>query len=257
MYTKLASRVNLYKGSLRLGRLNVEEYSTLAGQLKITHIPTTFGFYKGQPIANINGLPADEQLDQFIDLLLKFGGSEEVQTILEHANQLLEEDKVDEAMQRFQELLNKPILKAEAQALSGLARCTLKKGNLEEAVELVDIIKQNYHLELGIPEVVKAISAVELALNTQNMGSTSITELEELVKNEPNNLQAKYDLANLYWSSGNREAAMNRLFELLKKDKNWNDQAARKLLLKIFETLGPDHPATVAGRRRFSNIWFA
>jgi len=256
MFNKLASKVHQYKGSLRLGRMNVDEYSSFAAQLKISQVPAVFGFYMGQPIANFNGIPTDQQLDQFTDMLLKFGSSQKVSELIDEANQLLESDQIDEAIQKFQEILHNPSYKAEAVALSGLARCSLKKGNIQDASELVDIIQTQYIHDLGIPEVVKAISAVELAKEGEGK-SESLTELEERVNQEPNDLQLKYDYANALWVSGRRDEAMEQLFVIIKKDKEWNDQAARKFLVKIFESLGPDHPSTIKGRRRFSNLWFS
>lgn len=256
MFEKLASRVYQYKGSIRLGRMNVDEYSGFAAQLKISHVPAVFGFYMGQPIANFNGIPSDQQLDQFIDMLLKFGSSRKVSELIEEANNLLESDQVDESIQKFQEILHNPSYKAEAIALSGLARCSLKKGNLQDAIELVEIIQNQYVHDLGIPEVVKAISAVELAKEAGGKYE-SLNELEEQVKQDPNNLQLKYDFANALWGAGKRDEAMEQLFNIIKKDKEWNDQAARKFLVKIFESLGPDHPSTIKGRKRFSNLWFS
>lgn len=256
MFQKLSSKVYQYRGNLRLGRINVNEYAGFAAQLKISHVPAVFGFYMGQPIANFSGIPSDQQLDQFIDMLLKFGSSKKVSELIDEANELLENDQIDESMKIFQEILHNPSYKAEAIALSGLARCSLKKGNIQDAIELVDIIQNQYASDLGIPEVVKAISAVELAKEAGGK-SESLAELEEKVKQDPNDLQLKYDFANALWISGKRDEAMEQLFNIIKKDKEWNDQAARKFLVKIFESLGPEHPSTIKGRRRFSNLWFS
>lgn len=256
MYEMLAQKVYEYKGSLRLGRLDVERHSGFAGQLNISQVPAVFGFYMGQPIANFVGVPPEDQLEQFVDMLLKFGSHKVVSELLDEANELLEADKVDEAMEKFQEILNNPTYKAESIALSGLARCFLKKGEIQNAEELVDIIQEKYPRDLGIPEVVKAISALEIAKGSSEYAS-SLTELEEKIKEDDNDLQLKYDYANALWGAGRRDDAIDQLLTIIKRDKEWNDQAARKFLVKIFESLGPDHPSTVKGRKRFSNIWFS
>jgi len=141
----------------------------------------------------------------------------------------------------------------EAAALAGLALCAIQNKNVEEAQELIDVIKKAHKDDLESTYVKRALAALDLAKST---GGSSEAELKTKLEANPNDLDAKYALAVHYSTTNRVELAINEALGILKQDKQYNDQAARKLLLQVFEMLGSEHPATVKGRKRLSSLWF-
>lgn len=251
---KLATRVMQLGGALRLGRLNASVEQELAMALKLTQLPTVIGVFGGRTVTSFVGVPEDKVIDEFVDIMLRVGGQQKLIDMATAANHALEvSGDTSLAQQLFSEILQNPTLKAEAIALAGLARCAIKDGKLENAKELLDIISNSYPKDLQAPEVQQAFSAFELSSNTSNI---SFDELEKRIKDNPDDFEARYELATSLWASSQQEKAIQAVLDLVKKDKQWNDQAGRKLLLKFWESMGPDHPLTVSSRKRFGAIWF-
>lgn len=189
--------------------------------------------------------------------LLKKGGLQSAESYLEEGDQLLKENKISNASQVFSTLLQKSNLKAEAQALAGLVRCSLAEQNLDVAKQILQQIKEQFSNELSNPYVRKAIAAVELAEQASSSQSQSRDSLLAAITANPNDLQARYDLAISYFQTGTYEPALEQCFEIIKKDKTWQDAAARKLILKIFDALGPKDPITKNGKSNYlNNIFF-
>jgi len=146
-------------------------------------------------------------------------------------------------------------LKAEAPALAGLVLVSLAENNLTTAQELIEQIKTNFSGDLNHTFVRKAFSAYELA--SQATGNKQqIQDLVTAVQNNPNDLQARYDLALAYFQHKQYEPALIQCLDLIKKNRDWQDQAARKLILKIFDVLGSKDPLTKKGRKQLANLLF-
>jgi putative thioredoxin len=254
MSRKLEQAVLKVKPGIRLARVNAQTEAGLVSAFKLKTVPTVIAFYGGRPLHAFANVPNDRELTSLINKLLKIGGSENVAIMVEEANALLEQGKLNEAAAIFRDIAQNQQLKAEAVGIAGLARVALKEGNLELAQELVNNIKKQYPTDVNNPEVVKAISSVELAAQSKNVAP--IKELQEKVAQNPNDLEAHYNLAVGYLSLGQQENAINELLEIIKRDKYWADNKAKEMLTKIFDSLGSDHEVTKKARRRLSNLWF-
>jgi len=252
---KLVDMVTKAGGRIRLAKLNVDECKEIAEQLQISSLPTVFGFYNARLIDGFVGMRKDEQIKEFVEKLLKQGGIQMANQYVTQGEILLKNNNIQEAAQLYTELLQASHLKAEAIALAGLARCALAEKNVSAAEDLIAQIKNNYSKDLENPEVKKAFAAVELATkNTQT--NPDLKELEEKLAKNPNDLQSRYDLAVVQLQSGNHSEAIEHCFYLIQKEKHWQEDAARKLLLKIFDALGPKDPLVKSGKSRLGSLWF-
>jgi len=140
-------------------------------------------------------------------------------------------------------------------ALAGLAQCALKEGNAQIAQELADQITSNYESLVKHPKIKQVLSMVELQSTPQT--NANIDDLLTKLTNNPNDLETRYDLALHYQSMKRYQDAANELFNIIKTNKEWNNQAAKQTLLKLFDSLGTDHEITVKGRKRLNNLWFS
>lgn len=259
----LQRRVNELGGAVRLGRLNASVEQELAVALKLTQLPTTLGVFGGRMVSSFVGLPDEKALEQFMDLMLRVGGQNQLIELYGKANSLLDSDLVLEARELFSQILQDRTLRAEAVALAGLIRCSIKEGKIDEAQELSQIILQSYPKDVPAPEVQQALTALELAVGSgaslpagsQEVQKT-IDDLNLKISDNPNDLDSRLALSHALWASSQQQAAIQALLDMIKIDKHWKDQSARKLLLKYWESLGPDHPLTASSRRRFSSLWF-
>lgn len=244
-------------GLVRLGRLNASVEQELAVALKLTQLPTVLGVYGGRMVNSFVGVPDDAVLEQFMELMLRVGGQNQLVEMYSKANEALEKGLIAEARVGFQEVLNATHLRAEAIALSGLIRCAVQEGKIEEAQELAEVIKNSFPRDVPAPEVQQAFTALELVSSATTGGSgATIDELKQKIAEDSNNMDARLELATALWAASQQANAINALLDMIKIDKHWNDQAARKLLLKFWDTLGPEHPLTSSSRKRFGMIWF-
>eukprot|EP01103_Thecamoeba_quadrilineata_P011903 TRINITY_DN2953_c0_g1_i1.p1 TRINITY_DN2953_c0_g1~~TRINITY_DN2953_c0_g1_i1.p1 ORF type:complete len:202 (-),score=51.65 TRINITY_DN2953_c0_g1_i1:55-660(-) len=199
-----------------------------------------------------------EQLKEFIDNTISLGQSfvEKIKTLSEKGNSLLEASDVPGATAAFNQLIEDKTLKSEAIGFAGLVRCALKDENLELAKELVTILRDKHKDSLDKNEVRQAISQVELASESGSSKGANVEELKKKVSADPDDQQSRFDLAEAYLAKGHYEAAVDECLLMIKKEKRWNDEAARKLLLKIFEVAGLSSPLTTSARQRLSRVWF-
>jgi putative thioredoxin len=251
----LQSLVQEAEGAIRLARINIDHAPDLIEKLKINNVPTVIGFFGGRVVASFVGVQSREGVNEFVDALLKKGGSQNVEMILEEGDQLLEQQKVQEAAQLFSSLMQTKSLKAEPQALAGLARAALLDKKLDVAKQIFQQIHERFPSELSHPYVRKAAAAIELASQSPQDMKAQEALLKEIQTN-PSNLQARYDLAISYFQISAYEKSLDQCFEIIKQDKSWQDQAARKLAIKIFDALGQKNPITKQGRKRLSNLLF-
>lgn len=187
---------------------------------------------------------------------MKKGGSQSAENYLQEGDELLKQNQIEKAVQVFSSLLERKNLKAEPQALAGLALCAVADKNLEVAQQILQQIRDNFPNDISHPYVRKSVAAVELALQASSGQTQNIDVLLASISSNPENLQARYDLAISYFQTGTYEPALNQCFEIIKRDKTWQDAAAKKLALKIFDALGPKDPITKQGKRRLANVLF-
>jgi len=241
-------------GAVRLVKVNIDENPEIAQQLRIQSIPAVFAFKGGRPVDGFVGALPESQIKSFIKRLGGAAGApaapSPIEQALEHAKAALAEGDTGTASALYSQVLARE--PDNAAAVAGLARCYVSAGDHGKAKQLLDGLPADAKKD---PEVAAARSAVDLA--EQGSAAGDVAKLQAQVAQNPKDLQARYDLAAALFAKGESEAAIEQLLQLFKLDRKWNEEAARKQLVKFFEALGPTNPLTVQGRRRLSSIMFA
>jgi putative thioredoxin len=247
---QLEKAVRAAKGKVKLCKLNIDEHPGIAGQMGIQKIPAVIAFVNGQPADGFLGALPEGQVTAFLERLTqsKLGGEET--DLLKTADAALVEGDAAAAAQLYAEVLARDA--ENVHAMAGLARCYIETGAIEQAKQTLAMVPASKNNEAP---VVAARAALEVAEQAASLGP--ITELEQKVAASPQDHQARFDLALALNAKGRRDEAVDHLLEIVRRDRNWNDDAARKQLVQLFEAWGPTDEATIAGRRRLSSILFA
>jgi len=256
---KLEKDIRAFNGKVRLGRLDVDKEQQIAADLRIQSIPAVFAFFKGKLLNSFVGIPDDKTYQDFLNSIDDVVGDKDSEATLATAEEHLQNGEIEQASKLFGDvfdLQNQNNNLNGALALSGLIRCLIKQGNENVARDLVRNLQSNFKECLNNSTVKASITALELLEQSGDSSGGNIEELEKIVANDPTRLQEKYSLASLYASQSQHQKAINLLIEIIKKDRHWNEDAARELCLKIFEALGPTHPQTISGRQRLTSVWF-
>ncbi|MFM2045917.1 MAG: hypothetical protein RLY86_4493 [Pseudomonadota bacterium] len=246
--------VRAAKGKVRMVKINTDENPMIAGQLRIQSIPAVYAFFQGRPVDGFVGGQPESQLKTFVDRLLTLAGGGavggDVAAVLEEAKTLLDAGDIQNAAGAFSEVLQEE--PENAVAYAGLVRCLLAAGQEDAARGM---------MEEAPPAVAKSaeLAAIrtQLDLAEQAKQAGPIPDLMKRVTQNPDDHQTRYDLAMALYAAGRREEAVDALLEIVKRDRDWNEQAARKQLLKFFEAFGPTDRLTVMARRKLSSILFA
>jgi putative thioredoxin len=246
----LEEAVRAARGAVRMVKVDVDQNQQVAAQLRVQSIPAVFAFFGGQPVDGFMGaLPASE-VKAFVKRLVEMGGGSGLDEALEQAEQMLEGGAAADAAQVFAAVLAED--PANGRALGGLAQAELAAGNVDQARQLLAGAVPEIAND---PAVVAARSAVELAEQTRETGEEA--ELNARLAANPDDHQARYDLALALLARKDREGAVEALLELFRRDREWNDGAAKAQLFKLFDSFGPKDPLTLTGRRRLSSMIFA
>jgi len=243
------------RGAVKLVKIDVDKNQALAQQLRIASIPTVYAFYQGQPVDGFQGALPESQLKQFLEQLIdKTGGpagqGPSIEQALEQAKALQQSGAHEEAAALYAEVLQ--FDERNATAIAGLLRCQLDLGDVERAAAMYEGLEDDLKTK---PEVQSFRAALELAQKAADTGE--IAELLERVAHDPKDHQARYDLAQALYAANKREAAVEELLEIVRRQRSWNEDAARKLLLTYFEAWGASDPLTLEARRRLSSLLFA
>jgi putative thioredoxin len=238
-------------GKVRMVKINVDENQQLAAQMRIQSIPAVYAFVDGQPVDGFMGALPESQLKQFVDRLGGQGSmAEEIEAAVSEGRAALERQEYQMAAQIFAQVLQAD--REHAGAIAGLARCQIAVGDLENAGATLALVPP---AKANDPEILGARAALDLALNPVDVSETSA--LKAKIEQNPDDFQARFDLAVLLNSSGERAEATDQLIYVIKKMRAWNDEAARKQLVKFFEAWGPKDEFTIAGRRKLSAVLFS
>ncbi len=246
----LEKAVRATKGKARLVKMNIDEHPAIPGQLGIQSIPAVIAFVDGQPIDAFMGAQPESQVTAFIDRLIKdrLGGEEK--DVLAAAEAALAGGDAPGAAELYAHLLE--VEPSSVPALAGLARCYVETGALEQARQTLALVPE---AKRGDAAVAAVRAKLELAEQANAVGP--IGELEAKVAANPADHQARFDLALVLNAQNRREDALEHLIEIVRRDRKWNDDGARKQLVQLFEAWGPMDEATVLGRRRLSSLLFA
>jgi putative thioredoxin len=246
--------VKAAKGKLKLVKMNIDEhppiFQQIAQQMGIQSIPAVLAFVNGQPIDGFLGALPEKQITEFVERLIKDRVGGEEKDALAAADAALAEKDYAGAAELYAHVLQQD--SNSVAAMAGLARCYVGTGNVEQAkktLEMVPEAKQND------TTVAAARAAIELAEQTKDLGP--VGDLEARVAADPKDYQARFDLALALNANGNREGAIEQLIEIVKRDRKWNDDGARKQLVQLFDAWGPTDEATLEGRKRLSSVLFS
>jgi putative thioredoxin len=249
----LEKAVKAAKGRVKLVKMNIDQHPAIPGQMGIQSIPAVIAFVNGQPADGFMGALPESQVTAFIDKLtagVPAAGEPNIAEILKEADAVLAEGDPAGAAQIYAEVLS--VEATNIAALAGLARCYMETGAIDQAKQTLALVPEAKRGEAAV----KAVQAtIDLAEQAQSLGP--VAELEAKVAANPLDHQARFDLAIALNAGGDRIAATDRLLEIVKRDRKWNDDGARKQLVQFFEAWGPTDEATVEGRKRLSTILFA
>jgi putative thioredoxin len=243
----LEKAVNAAKGAVKLVKVNIDENPRIAGQLRVQSIPTVYAFQNGQPIDGFQGALPESQVKAFIERLSGPTEPDDIETLLSMAKESLDLGDLGGAAQAYAAALQAE--PENVKAIAGLARCYLAGGETERAAEIAAMA----------PADAKDadLASVRAALALAAEGTSETAPLERRLAAAPNDHEARFDLAKALAAAGKLDAAADHLLILIEKDRTWNDEAARKQLLTVFEAAGPVSDVTKAGRRRLSSILFS
>lgn len=236
-------------GLVCLVKINVDENQDLAMQLRIQSVPTVYAFVGGRPVDAFVGLQPESQLRTFISRLTK-DAKAPLEQALEQAQAALDGGDAATAEHIFRQVLAED--STNPAAVAGVIRSLLAGGKAAAARQVIASLTPDL---LAQATVKAAVTAVDLAEQADASGDQAA--LQARVDANPDDHEARFDLAGALYAAGRSDAAIEALLEILKRDRTWNDDAARLQLIKIFDALGPTHPLTAASRRRLSSLLFS
>ncbi|MES2845491.1 MAG: thioredoxin [Pseudomonadota bacterium] len=246
----LEAAVTAAGGKVRMVKMDVDKNQMIAGQLRIQSIPTVYAFWKGQPVDGFQGAQPASEIKKFIDRVAALAGDGGLAEALEAADQMLAEGAVADALETFAAILEED--PDSAAAYAGMVRCHLTTGDLDQAEALLTAAPAKL---AKAKEVEAARAQLELARQAANAGPEQ--ELRTAVDADPANHQARFDLALALHAAGKVDEAVDELLDLFRRDRDWNEGAAKAQLMTIFEALKPTDPIVLKGRRRLSSMIFA
>ena len=250
----LEEAVRAAKGAVRMVKVNVDQAQMIAGQLQIQSIPTVYALFKGQPIDGFQGALPGSEVKAFVDRVIEAAGGQspggQLDEAVEAAEEMLAEGAAVDAAQTFAAILGED--PNHAGAYGGLVRAHIALGELDKAEAILN----------GAPAEISTHAALEAAhaqleLARQAADAGPVAELSAAVEADPNNHQARFDLALALHANGRVEEAVDHLLELFRRDREWNDGAAKAQLFTIFDALKPNDPVVLNGRRKLSSMIFA
>jgi putative thioredoxin len=245
----LEKAVHAAKGKVRLVKINIDEHPGVAGQLGVRSIPAVYAFDKGRPVDGFLGAVPESQIKVFIDKLTGDVAGEDVEELLSQAAESLALNDLGGAAQSFAQALQMD--PANTKAIAGMARVYLASGDPEQAKQILEMAPQE---KANDAEIAGVRAALELASQS---GGGDAAALKSAVASNPADLQARFDLANALAAKGDLGGAVDELLAIVEAKRDWNDDAARKQLLKIFDAAGPTSDVAKNGRRRLSALLFS
>jgi putative thioredoxin len=250
----LEKAVAATKGKVRMVKVDIDKNQALAAQMRIQSIPAVYAFKGGRPVDGFVGALPESQIKQFVQRLAGAGGPSEEDTMIEEAlaqaKELLEAGNHAAAGNLYAQILQAD--PENPQAIAGHLRSLIKSGKADEARAMLKELPPDLAKD---PEIVAVAATLELAESGAKAGATEPLKAR-LAANAADH-QARFDLGMALFAEGKREEAVDEMLELFRRDRKWNDEAARKQLVKFFEAFGPTDPLTISGRKRLSSLMFS
>lgn len=248
---QLEAEVARHKGRVRMAKVNVDENQMIAGQLRVQSIPTVYAFFQGQPVDAFQGAVPQSQVKQFVEKLAAMGGDDGgLAEALDAAEAMLTEGAAEDAAETFAAIAEEE--PENAVAWGGLIRALVAAGDTARAEQELDRVPAAI---AGAAPVEAARAQLQLARQAANAGP--LDELRAKVEADPADQQARLDYATALHAAGQVEEAIDQLLDAFRRDRDWNDGAAKAQLLTIFDALKPTDPLAQKGRRRLSSLIFA
>jgi putative thioredoxin len=247
----LEKAVKAANGAVRMVKLNIDDNPEVAQQMRIQSIPAVYAFKDGRPVDAFVGAVPESQVKQFVQRLGGPSGPSPVEEAMAMAKEALQTGDVDSAGGIFSQVLQRE--PDNIDALAGLARVLIAKQEYAQARELLSGVPKE---QLNHAEIAAAHSALELA-EQANKAMGEADQDRARLATDANDHEARFELGTALFGAGEREAGIDELLTLYRKDRNWNEEAARKQLVKFFEVMGPTDPLTLSSRRKLSSLMFS
>lgn len=250
----LEDAVRAVKGAVKMVKVNADECQGLTGQLQIQSLPTVYAFFEGKPVDGFQGAVPQSEISEFVARVVKMGGGETpadtLNDAVEAAEDMLTEGEADDAAQTFSAILGED--PNHAGAYGGLVRSHIAMGDLDQAEAVLN----------GAPSEISAspeleAAAAQLALARQAADAGPVVELTAAVEADETDHQARFDLALALHANDDAQGAVDQLLELFRRDRDWNEGAAKTQLFTVFDALKPSDPIVLNGRRKLSTLIFA
>ena len=248
----LEAEVQAASGKIKMVKVDIDQNQTLATQMRIQSIPAVFAFIDGQPIDGFMGAKSPSELKEFVQKIADQAGDDkgDLSEAIAVADEMLAAKEYIDAAETFAAILDED--PKSAIAFVGLFNAQTGAGKVTEANEMLENIPANL---VNSPEVIALRAQLELSQQAAGLGETS--DLRSLLENNEDNHQARYDLALALFTAGDPKEAIQELLTIFRKDREWNEDAARKQLFKFFDSLGGEDPITLTGRRQLASMLFA
>jgi len=250
---QLEEAVNSANGAVTMAKVNVDENQMIAGQMQVQSIPTVFAFVNGQPVDGFQGAVSASEIKAFVERVVAANGGQTesgLDSALASAEQMLEEGDLEAAIETFSAILQED--SNNLKSFIGLIKAHLALGELDQAEAILNGMPSEISRN---PEVESLHAQIELAKQALDAGP--INELMQLVGQNSDDHESRFRLAQALHGAGQVEDAVNHLLELFKRDREWNDGAAKSQLFVIFEALEPNDAIVLNGRRKLSSLIFA
>lgn len=249
----LEELVKSYKGLIKLVKIDTEKNQELSQQLQIQSLPTVYAFYEGQPIDGFSGAMPENEVKKFINKVIDASGGnkiEELQKAIEDAEKLFNEEDFESALNAFSNLLSAEA--NNAKIIAGYGKCLLKLERNEEVKELLEGLEEDM---LNDKNIISLIALSKLEKNNKTAGAPE--EYIEEVNINPNNHELRFKLAEAYLASNLKQQGIEQLLIIVKKDRKWEDDKARKKIIELLDAFGEDDPITSETRLKLSSIIFS
>ena len=248
----LEAEVQATSGKVKMVKVDIDQNQTLATQMRIQSIPAVFAFVDGQPIDGFMGAKSPSELKEFVQKIADQASDNkgDLSEAIAVADEMLAAEEYIDAAETFAAILDED--PKSAIAFIGLFNAQTGAGKVTEANEMLENIPANL---VNSPEIIALLAQLELSQQAAELGETS--DLRSLLENNEDNHQARYDLALALFTAGDSKEAIQELLTIFRKDREWNEDAARKQLFKFFDSLGGEDPITLTGRRQLASMLFA
>ena len=245
----LESVVNKKNGKIILAKINVDENQGIASQLNIQSIPTVYGFVDGKPIDAFQGSQPESKIEEIVNKMIDATPGNEIPKLIEEADKLFGEQKFEEALKLFENLVGMD--PGNPKIIAGMLRCLVKLKRYDDANEMFDSFDEEILKDENIIKIKKL-------LDTTSSGKNNLVDenLIQEVNVDPKNMDLRYKLANNYLSSSETEKGFNELLKIFEQNPTWNEGAAKKKLLEFFDLLGFNDPKVIDARKKLSSMMF-